>query len=87
MKTLREVIAGRTVIDVVMEAQVVGLEEVVVVGYGEQRKVNLTGAVSTVQSQELVKVPSSNVSEVLIGKATGLLTKQSQESREMTLQH
>ena len=78
MKTLREVIAGRTVIDVVMEAQVVGLEEVVVVGYGEQRKVNLTGAVSTVQSQELVKVPSSNVSEVLIGKATGLLTKQSQ---------
>ena len=69
---------GRTTIDVVLEASTEVLEEVVVVGYGTQKKINLTGSVSTVQSEELVKVPSANVSEVLIGKAPGLFTKQGQ---------
>jgi len=77
MKTIEEPIGERTVVNVIMYPEEVGLDEVVVVGYGEQRKVNLTGSVSTVQQEDLVKVPSANISEVLIGKAPGLITKQS----------
>ena len=77
MKTMEEPIGNRSVINVTMVSESVGLDEVVVIGYGEQRKVNLTGSVSTVRQEELVKVPSANVSEILTGKAPGLLTKQS----------
>lgn len=77
MKTVEEQTGGRTVIDMVLYAEEIGLDEVVVVGYGEQKKVNLTGSVSTVQQDDLVKVPSANISEILTGRAPGLLTKQS----------
>lgn len=77
MKTVEEPIGNRSVIDMVLYAEEIGLDEVVVVGYGEQKKVNLTGSVSTVQKEDLVKVPSANISEILTGKAPGLLTKQS----------
>lgn len=69
---------GRTLIDVKMGEDTVGLNEVVVVGYGTQKKVNLTGSVSTVSSQDIVKVPTPNVSNVLTGKAPGLFVKQEQ---------
>lgn len=73
-----EVIVGaRTRIDLSMTPDIKSLEEIVVVGYGIQEKMNLTGSVSTVQSKDIVKVPSANVSGVLTGKAPGLLTKQS----------
>jgi len=79
MKTQEVSASGRTQIDIKLEEDAIGLEEVtVVVGYGVQKKVNLTGSVSTVQSKELVKVPSANVSEVLTGKAPGLFAKQGQ---------
>ncbi|HRN47134.1 MAG TPA: carboxypeptidase-like regulatory domain-containing protein, partial [Niabella sp.] len=69
-------VSGKRQLDVGLLIGDADLSEVVVVGYGSQKKINLTGAVSTVQSKELLKVPSSNVSEVLIGKAPGLFTKQ-----------
>lgn len=78
MKTKEVTIGGRSQINVTMEEETIGLDEIVTVGYGTQKKVNLTGSVSTVQSEDLVKVPSANVSEVLTGKASGLFTKQGQ---------
>ncbi|MEX1239830.1 MAG: TonB-dependent receptor, partial [Cyclobacteriaceae bacterium] len=57
---------------------ITSLQEVVVVGYGTQEKVNVTGAVGTVKAADLVKVPSPNVSEVMIGKVPGLFSMQSQ---------
>ncbi len=71
-------IGNRTLIDVTLVTDAIGLEEILVVGYGTQKKVNLTGAVATVQSEELTKVPSSNISDILTGKAPGLFVKQSQ---------
>lgn len=71
-------LSGRKAVDIGLLIGDAALDEVVVVGYGTQKKINLTGAVSTVQSKELVKVPSANVSEVLIGKAPGLFAKQGQ---------
>jgi TonB-linked SusC/RagA family outer membrane protein len=48
------------------------LNEVVVVGYGTQKKVNLTGAVSSVTSQEIVTTKNENVQNMLTGKVAGL---------------
>lgn len=78
MKTLEVNTVGKIQINVSMEEQTIGLEEIVTVGYGTKKKVNLTGSVATVQSEELVQVPSANVSEILTGKAPGLFTKQDQ---------
>lgn len=48
------------------------LDEVVVVGYGTQKKSDITGAVSTVSADDLVKLPTVNAVEALQGKASGL---------------
>jgi len=49
------------------------LDEVVVVGYGTQRKVTLTGSVVAVKGEEIVKSPSMNVTNSLIGKLPGVI--------------
>lgn len=61
-----------TNVNVVMQPETRSLQEVVVVGYGTQKKVNLTGSVSTVDSEELIKRPAANVSLLLQGKVPGL---------------
>jgi len=58
---------------VVMEVKVKGLEQVVVVGYGEQKKVTLTGSVSTVTGKELTEVPGANITQSLAGRLSGLI--------------
>lgn len=77
MKTVEQAINGQSVISVMLKNEAIGLDEVVAVGYGTQKKVNLTGSVATIKSEELVKVPAANVSEILAGKTPGLMTKQS----------
>ena len=47
-KTQEVPLNGRVTVDVVMTAEITGLEEVVVIGYGTQKKINLTGSVSAV---------------------------------------
>ena len=76
MRTQDILVDGRTTIDVEMDAELIGLEEVVAVGYGTQRRVNLTGAVATVSAEELRKVTSVNTSQLLQGQMAGVLTKQ-----------
>lgn len=51
------------------------LDEVVVVGYGTQKKESLTGALATVKTDDLVKVPTASVSQTLAGKLPGLIVK------------
>ncbi|MGI6572307.1 MAG: TonB-dependent receptor [Fermentimonas sp.] len=72
MKPLDISTAGRNTIDIIMESEVGLLDELVVVGYGTQKKVNLTGAVSSVQSSDLTKRPVTSVQQLLQGKVTGL---------------
>lgn len=48
------------------------LDEVVVIGYGTVKKRDLTGAVSSVKSEEIVKAPTGNVMEAISGKVAGL---------------
>lgn len=63
---------GRTVINVTLKEDALNLEEVVVVGYGVQRKTDVTGALTRVNSKELNSKPVSNAFEALQGKAAGV---------------
>ena len=63
---------GRTTLDVALTSEIRGLEEVVVVGYGIQKKVNLTGAISTTSTKELATRATTNASNLLQGRISGL---------------
>lgn len=70
-------VEGRTSIDVTMVSDATLLEELVVVGYGTQKKVNLTGSVSSVDMLgTLENRPITNASQALGGKATGVWVSQ-----------
>ncbi|MCM4168488.1 TonB-dependent receptor P26 [Arenibacter antarcticus] len=63
---------GQSAVDVSLETDVTALEEIVVVGYGTQRKQDLTGAVSVVKTDDLAKQPSGQVTSQLQGRASGV---------------
>lgn len=67
---------GRKTMNVVLRSDVVALQDVVVVGYGVQKKVNLTGAVSSVSTSELEGKPITNVLEAMQGTTPGLVIQQ-----------
>jgi TonB-linked SusC/RagA family outer membrane protein len=64
--------AGRTSFNIVLQEDTKALEEVVVVGYGSQRKSSLTAAVTTVNTKELANIPNPNVISSLQGRVSGL---------------
>ena len=63
---------GRTNIDVTLESDVTALEEIVVVGYGEQRKIDITGSVSNVEGEAITRQPSVNPISALQGRVAGV---------------
>ena len=69
-------VGDRTVINVVLTEEATALDEVVVVGYGVQKRTHLTGSVVQVNAQELLKAPMQNVSNMLTGKLPGLTSIQ-----------
>ncbi|WP_439696953.1 SusC/RagA family TonB-linked outer membrane protein [Mucilaginibacter sp. AW1-7] len=64
---------GQTIINVKLEADAKSLNEVVVVGYGTQKKATLTGSISQVKGSELVKSPQPNLSNALAGRFSGVI--------------
>ncbi|MDJ1469444.1 TonB-dependent receptor [Xanthocytophaga flava] len=69
-------IGGRTTIDISLAPDLKALQEVVVVGYGEQKKETVTGAVATVKGTDLVKSPAVNLSNSLAGRMPGVTAVQ-----------
>lgn len=69
-------IEGRTEIDVALQLQAISGEELVVVGYGTQKRETLTGSISRVSGEDLAVSPSSNLSGSLAGKLPGLVVNQ-----------
>jgi TonB-linked SusC/RagA family outer membrane protein len=76
MQTVVEPINQRTTVNVTMKMDVIGLEEVVTVGYGIQKKATMTGAVGSVKTEELLQRPVANTTELLQGQVAGLITRQ-----------
>ncbi len=67
---------GRTYLNVTMEQDTEQLDEVIVVGYGTQKKVSMTGSVSQIESDDLMEAPSGNITQQLAGKLPGLSSLQ-----------
>ena len=67
METQEVEVSGKTNFLIVMTEDVIGLEEVIAIGYGTQKKINLTGAVSYVTSEKLENRPITSVGEGLQG--------------------
>lgn len=67
---------GRSVIDVSMSLDVKQLSEVVVVGYGTQKKADLTGAVASIQADKIEERPLFRVDQALVGQMAGVRVKQ-----------
>jgi TonB-linked SusC/RagA family outer membrane protein len=69
-------VGSRSVVDVSLETDAKALGEVVVVGYGTQKKVTVTGAVVAVQGDKLIKSPAVDISNSLAGRLPGLVVIQ-----------
>ncbi len=76
MKTLETDINNQTVINMTMDADISQLDEVVVVGYGTQKKSDFTGSISSVSAKEIKAVPVASLSQALQGRAAGVLVTQ-----------
>jgi TonB-linked SusC/RagA family outer membrane protein len=66
-------IEGQTTIDVTLQPDPETLAEVVVVGYGSQKRSDLTGAISSVKAEELTQLPMQRVDQALQGRAPGVM--------------
>lgn len=67
-------VGNQTVINIEMGLDAIGLEEVVAVGYGTQKKATLTGSVASIGSEDIIKAPTTNLSNSLAGLIPGLST-------------
>ena len=69
-------VTGKNSFSINLEPDVETLKEVVVVGYGSEQKINLTGSVATIKNEELTLVPVANSSNLLAGRVPGVMTRQ-----------
>ncbi|MEW4923271.1 TonB-dependent receptor [Algibacter sp. 2305UL17-15] len=70
------VVNDKTTFDIVLAEDAASLDEVVVVGYGTQSKESITGAISSVKSEDLVRTPTTNTTATLAGRLPGLVVTQ-----------
>jgi TonB-linked SusC/RagA family outer membrane protein len=73
MKAQEVEVDSKSIINITMQEETVGLEEVVAIGYGTTRRATLSGSVSLVKGTELTKVPAMNVTNILGGSIAGLV--------------
>jgi TonB-dependent starch-binding outer membrane protein SusC len=73
MRTQEVEVGSQTNIDVTMEVDAIGIEEVVAIGYGTIKKANVTGAMSGVKDNELTGRATTTMQEALAGKMAGVI--------------
>ncbi|HEY9489243.1 MAG TPA: TonB-dependent receptor plug domain-containing protein, partial [Chryseosolibacter sp.] len=66
-------VAGRTVIDITLVSDQVALSEIVVTGYGSQSKREITGAVASIDSKDLLSTPSTSLAQAMQGRVAGVV--------------
>ena len=72
MKTQEVVVGDKTTINVTLAEETVGIEEVIAIGYGTQRKRDLTGSVVSVNSDQIASLSVPSISDALQGRAAGV---------------
>ncbi|TCC88576.1 TonB-dependent receptor [Pedobacter frigiditerrae] len=75
-KTIEQEVAEQTTINITLDANEESLNEVVVVAFGTQKKVTITGALTTVKGEDLAKSPNTNLAQTLVGRTSGLIAQQ-----------
>lgn len=68
----QKAVGNNAVLNVTLSAENTGLNEVMVVGYGTQKKSDVTGSISTIKSNAIEDVPSANLSQALQGQGAGI---------------
>lgn len=76
MKSQEIKIGNKSTVDVILEEETVDVGEVVVVGYGAQKKATIVGAITTISTKELRQSPTTNLSNALAGRMSGLMVNQ-----------
>lgn len=76
-QTQEVAVSGKTSLDITLLDDAKGLDEVVVVGYGTQKKTSLTAAISSVSGADIAKAPVANISNTLGGRVSGVISRQS----------
>jgi len=76
MNTQQIAVHGEGEVNFSLEDNISILNDVVVVGYGQQRRSSVTGAISTVSTKELVQSPVADLSNALQGRVPGVITQQ-----------
>ncbi|MGV8139759.1 MAG: TonB-dependent receptor plug domain-containing protein [Mangrovibacterium sp.] len=76
MKTREVQVAGKTNINVTMESEIIGIDEVVAIGYGTVKKQDLTGSVTVMKSDAITQRAIANVSEAFAGQLAGVQAQQ-----------
>lgn len=72
MSTKEVAVDGKTQVDVTMSEDVIGLDEIVAVGYGTIKKSDVTGSVASVRAEALQNLATSDAAAALQGKASGV---------------
>ncbi|MBR4521497.1 MAG: TonB-dependent receptor plug domain-containing protein, partial [Paludibacteraceae bacterium] len=72
MKTANVSLAGKTNVRVVLQEDTEVIDEVVVIGYGTQKKRDVTTAISSVDTEDLEKLPITSAAQAMQGKAAGV---------------
>lgn len=72
MKAQEVAVGGKAIVNVSLVEETIGIEEVVAIGYGTQKKVNLTGAVSVAKKEDLADRPVATVQQAIQGLVPGL---------------
>jgi TonB-linked SusC/RagA family outer membrane protein len=75
-ETVKVPVTGQSTINVSLAAALLAIDEVVVVGYGTQKKATITGAVVSIGQVQLMQSPQANISNALVGRMPGLLSVQ-----------
>ncbi|MFA5971413.1 MAG: TonB-dependent receptor [Lentimicrobiaceae bacterium] len=76
MKAVEVEIGSTTQFNIVLESDATALDEVVVIGYGTQKKRDLTGAITSVKSADILVSSNPDIGHALIGKAAGLMVRE-----------
>ncbi|MCW0481386.1 TonB-dependent receptor [Gaoshiqia sediminis] len=72
MKSQEILVSGKTSINIIMAEETLGIEEVVAIGYGTQRREDVTSAISSVTSENFIKIPTPDAAQLIRGQVAGL---------------
>jgi len=79
-------VGSRSLVNMTLEASDIGLDEIVVIGYGTVRKRDLTGSVASIRGEEMRDIPSANISQALQGRISGVDLTQTSTKPGATMQ-